>query len=101
MDSATIAKMRADHDKRREFENQARCVSQLQEAQQAACGAPMGYEAQRPRSAAEQTVYDLSERAYRSTVEGEKAKLALDIIQEHPEFLEFIELIRTGMVSIY
>src|ERR1700679_3840463 len=100
MDSETIAKMRADHDKRRHYENVASglnagdcCVGQA--------APPMVCEAQRPRTAAEQTIYDLSQRAYDATVQGERAKKALDILQAHPEFLELIELIRTGMVSLY
>ena len=54
----------------------------------------------RPRTTAEQIIYDASERAYRAEVDGGKAKAALLFYGDHPEFAEFIGLIRSGAIQI-
>ena len=69
----------------------------------AMCGQQMSpdcvqQEAQRPMTTAECTFHSLSETAYRADVESEKAKRALDILNRHPEFMEFLELLRSGLV---
>ena len=49
---------------------------------------------------AQQIIYDLSERAYSAEVAGGKAKAALVFLGDHPEFAEFIGLIRSGAIKI-
>ena len=53
-----------------------------------------------PMKPAQQIIYDLSERAYSAEVAGGKAKSALVLLGDHPEFAEFIALIRSGAIQI-
>ena len=48
----------------------------------------------------QQIIYDLSEMAYGAEVAGGKAKSALVFLGDHPEFAEFIGLIRSGAIQI-
>jgi hypothetical protein len=107
MDKDTVAKIRQDHEKRREYGNSGAIgmgnlgiPSPFDGCAEPASAAPMEYKAQRPRTSAEQMIYDLSERAYSAKVQEERAKAALSFFGEHPEFAQFIALIRSGSISI-
>ena len=53
----------------------------------------------RPITSSEQIMHDLSARAYCADVEGGKARSALDFFGKHPEFTEFIALVRSGTIQ--
>jgi hypothetical protein len=62
------------------------------------CDSPTGLPM--PESRAQQIIRELSQRAYTAEVEGQRAKAALEFFEKHPEFTEFIGLIRSGSISI-
>jgi hypothetical protein len=62
------------------------------------CDSPTGLPM--PESRAQQIIRELSQRAYTAEVEGQRAKAALEFFEKHPEFTEFICLIRSGSISI-
>ena len=54
----------------------------------------------REMSYGEVVLMDLRDRARRSEIEADRTKRAVDILERHPEFLEFIELVRSGVVRL-
>lgn len=106
MDSETIAKMRvaARHALHEEFrgnvEQRGFAVSQAgAQGTSAACDVSSGRPVQRPLC--EQIIGGIVEIADRAKDRSERANRALDILEAHPEILEFIELVKTGCVSLY
>ena len=54
----------------------------------------------RPATSAERIVMELSNRASRAQDEEARSLAALEFFGKHPEFAEFIGLIRSGSISI-
>ena len=55
-------------------------------------------EAARPMTTAEYAVYNLSGRISSAISEKERSERVLDILTRHPEFHEFLEVLRSGLV---
>ncbi len=55
---------------------------------------------QRPATSAERIVIDLSNQVSHFQDEEARALAALEFFGKHPEFTEFISLIRSGSISI-
>jgi hypothetical protein len=51
-----------------------------------------------PASAEQQRMHDLNRKANFAKEEHDKAVRALDILARHPEFHEFLQLLRDGLV---
>jgi hypothetical protein len=54
----------------------------------------------RPATSAERILMDLSNQASRAQDEEARSLAALEFFGKHPEFAEFIGLIRSGSISI-
>jgi hypothetical protein len=55
---------------------------------------------QRPATSAERILMDLSNQASRAQDQEARSLAALEFFGKHPEFAEFIGLIRSGSISI-
>ena len=62
------------------------------------CGIGSATEAARPMTTAEYAVYNLSGRISSAISEKERSERVLDILTRHPEFHEFLEVLRSGLV---
>lgn len=105
MEKEVLEKMIADRGKssrQREYDNagnyaQAQCATSAPMGI-GGCDTVMGTRALNPQEELVNNILNQRQEAARSS---ERAEKALAILREHPEFLDFIELIRTGCVPIY
>lgn len=62
--------------------------------------AAQGYEASpsRPMTTAEWKTREIARRALEQKTEAEKADMVLTILRAHPEFFDFLEVLKSGLV---
>jgi hypothetical protein len=101
MEKEVLEKMIADRGKRSRQQDYSGAETAMGMAQQNQCPAPSGYVGERAMSEQERIVSNILDQRSNSTRSVEQSEKALSILREHPEFLDFIELIRTGCVQIY
>ena len=102
MDAATIANIRAGitHPKPQPIDN---CGA---DNPQAKCGqeTTIGYtnrKMSQERNAPERLIEEIAYAGQAASNQADKAQKALDFFEAHPAFVEFIALVKTGVISIY
>lgn len=77
-------------------QNQDCCTQTVGYAQ--ASNSNLGCETSRPKTRKESNLYRLDQTIYQATVDSEKAAKVRTILDAHPEFFDFIEVLESGLI---
>jgi hypothetical protein len=100
MNSETIAKIRAD------VSNPKPAPWEVNQAANTQCGETIGgsyasSKVSQPISTAESMVYEIARRGEDARTQQVRAKQALDFFEANPAFVEFVDLLKNGVITLY
>jgi hypothetical protein len=105
MDAETFQKVKSDFSKKKAYEidplygvGDANLKAAQETCGQTCAPAPSEY---RPQDVQKQIIQSLLVNKDNADDQSKRSRKSLQILEAHPEFLDFIELIRLGQVSLY